>query len=149
MNRRLVVVLFLLLTSSSLAVSSYADVSLGLGYPYVGLRYDFIPQLSAEARYAAGEGINLVAGRGYWNFYQNGGFNFFTGLEAGVIGFDAMEMKGNGAEYGLFLGGEYRIIPALGVALDVAPTIITLHSQEYSNNGLEWVVNAAIYWHVF
>ncbi len=132
-----------------LAPASRAEIGVGLGYPYITVKADFIPEISAEIKYAASEGIYVYAGRGYWNFFRTGMINVFTGIEVGGIGFDTLDVEGTGIEYGLFIGGEYRIIKELSITLDIAPTIINLSSQNTGSNGLEWVINAGIYLYLF
>ena len=76
-----------------------------------------------------------MSGRGYWTFYRGRSFAFFAGAEAGIFGFNTLDLAGNGAEYGLFLGGEYQFLPRLGISLDIAPTLINLHSQVSGSTG--------------
>ncbi len=132
-----------------LATASRAELGVGLGYPYISVKSDFIPEISAEIKYAASEGIYIYAGRGYWNFFRTGKINVFTGIEVGGIGFDTLDVKGTGIEYGAFIGGEYRIIKELGITLDIAPTVINLSSQNTESNGLEWVITTGIYLYLF
>ncbi|MEW6555810.1 MAG: tetratricopeptide repeat protein, partial [Elusimicrobiota bacterium] len=46
-----------------------AEFGVGLGWPYLGVKYNFSQRLGSELRWATGEGINVYAGRGYWNYY--------------------------------------------------------------------------------
>jgi hypothetical protein len=85
------------------------ELSIGLGWPYIALKYNFSKRITSEIKWATGEGINVYAGRGYWNFRTFDRLKLFTGLEAGYITFDTLDIKGTGYESSVFLGGEYFI----------------------------------------
>jgi hypothetical protein len=141
--KRILALLCLCLGSMTTAWGS--DLSLVVGYPYLALKYDVVPAASVEAKAAFGDGVTVLAGRGYWNFYQDSSLRAFTGLEVGSIGFNTLGINGQGFETGLFLGGAYAIMPSFGVTLDIGPTLIQLNSQETTSSGLEWVVTAGVY----
>ena len=123
-------------------------LSIGLGWPYVALKYNFSKRIASEIKWATGEGINVYAGRGYWNFRTFDRLKLFTGLEAGYIIFDTLDMKGSGYEGSVFVGSEYFIFPQkLSFAIDVSPTFIVLKSDDYKIDGFEWIVNLAVYYH--
>ena len=122
-------------------------MGIGLGYPYLGVKYDFSKQIASELRWATGEGINVYAGRGYWNFYSGKKLTGFTGLEGGYISFDTLDMKGIGYEGSVFVGGEYFISNRLSFVMDFSPTFITLKSDEFKIDGIEWVTNLAVYYY--
>lgn len=85
-------VVYLFLTSLiSPAVSAADNLSLGLGYPYISIKYD-LSALSAEGRFVSGSGVQAYVSRGYWNFHQSDNLKGFTGYEGAV-----------------FAGGEYFI----------------------------------------
>jgi hypothetical protein len=131
------------------ASAARAELSVGVGYPYAAVRYDFIPQASAEAKYAFSDGVNVFAGRGYWNFLRTRSLNAFAGLEAGGLNFNTLGIAGTGVEYGAFVGGRYEVLPKLEVSLDLGPSMINLSSQGTDNSGVEWIVTAGVYWRVF
>jgi len=145
-NYKLLIFLFL----SLFAEFSYAgDLSLGLGYPYLSLKYDF-KALSAEGRFVTGSGVQAYAGRGYWNFHQSDKLKGFTGLEAGYIKFDTLDTKGTGSEIALFVGGEYFVAKNFSLLMDFAPTIISSKDSTRSDieaNSVEYVVNFGLYYH--
>jgi hypothetical protein len=127
-----------------------AELSIGIGYPFLGLKYDFMPEIAGEIKYAStGQGIWVIAGRGYWNLLQTDKINVFSGIEFGQINFNHLDISGDGQEYGPFVGIEYNLAANRGLTLDIAPTFIDLKSQGIINNGLEWVITAGFYWRVF
>lgn len=124
------------------------DLSVGLGYPYGSVKYDFT-KLAAEARLVTGGGVKVYAGRGYWNFHRSPGLKGFAGLEAGYITFDTMAMKGTGYECALFVGGSYPVADNFYVLMDFAPTLIVLRHGLYKDvevGGMEYVVNLGFYY---
>jgi len=122
-------------------------LGLGLGWPYFGLKYNFSKRINSEFRWATGEGINVYAGRVYWNFYCDEKMKGFTGLEGGYIGFDTLEMEGNGYEGSVFLGGEYYLTKRLSLELDLSPAFIGLKSDDYRVSGVEFIANISIYYY--
>ncbi|MCX5784056.1 MAG: hypothetical protein NTX59_00015 [Elusimicrobia bacterium] len=140
---KLLIFLFL----SFFAEFSYAgDLSLGLGCPYISLKYDF-KVFSAEGRYITGLGVRAYTGRGYWNFHQSDTLKSFIGLEGGYITFDTRNMKGTGRETALFVGGEYFAAKNLSLLMDFAPTFISLSSGNTGINCVEYVINLGFYYH--
>ncbi|MEW6557411.1 MAG: hypothetical protein AB1349_08665, partial [Elusimicrobiota bacterium] len=125
----------------------YSEVGIGLGWPYLGLKYNFSRRLGSEIRCATGEGINVYAGRGYWNYYSSRKLTGFTGLEGGYISFDTLDTKGTGYEGSVFLGGEYFILKKLSFVIDFSPTFISLKSDDFDIDGTEWVANLALYFY--
>jgi len=145
-----IIFLFLLSTLLPFYLSTclYAgELGIGLGYPYLGVKYNFSERIASEIRWATGEGINVYAGRGYWNFYSGKKLTAFTGLEGGYIKFDTLDTKGTGYEGAAFVGGEYFIYERFSFVLDFAPTFINLKSDEFKIDGIEWVTNLAVYYY--
>lgn len=141
--------ILLTLCLGSLTPAWGADLAVVLGYPYLAVKYNVVPAASLEAKYAFGEGVAVLAGRGYWNFYQEKMLGAFAGLELGHVGFNTLGMEGQGVEAGAFVGGTYEFMPAFGLTLDIGPSMIQLSSQDTNTSGLEWVVTAGIYWNLF
>lgn len=143
-------IVFLLLILLSFSSIGYAGgLSLGLGYPYASLKYDF-PVLSVEGRFVTASGIKAYSGRGYWNYYDHDTLKGFTGLEGGYISFNTLDTNGTGYEGALFIGGEYFLTNWLSLLLDFAPTFISLrHADDSSINvhGIEFVANIGLYLH--
>ncbi|MDD5686275.1 MAG: hypothetical protein PHE88_00380 [Elusimicrobia bacterium] len=139
---------FTLLLSCFLTVLNAGEVSIGLGWPYIGLKYDF-SKLVGEGRFATSDGINVYAGRLYYNFYSADKLRLFIGLEGGYIGFDTLDIKGTGYEGALFVGSEYFITEELSLALDFSPTFIALNSDDVKVDGVEFVCNIALYYRLF
>ena len=128
---------------------SQAAVAIGIGYPYLGVRSDILSGLEAEIKYASSDGIQVSALRGYWDFYRALKFKGYVGAEGGLIGFNAQGLAGAGFEYGIFLGGEYKILENLGLTLDIGPALISLEAKEAEAAGVEWIVTTGIYFNVF
>ena len=121
-------------------------LSLGVGYPYLSLKYDF-KALAAEGRFVSGSGVQAYTGRGYWNFHQSSTLKGFTGLEGGYVKFDTLNTKGTGSEAAAFIGGEYFVGKRLSMMLDFAPTLISLKSGKTDVSCVEYVVNMGLYFH--
>ena len=137
---------FILLVASVIpSVCRAGELELGLGWPYVGLKANG-GKLSGEARIAHNEGINVFAGRLYWNFYSADNLRGFAGPEVGYVRFKTLGLKGTGYETSAFVGGQYFLTQRLSIALDIGPTLVGLKSSGYSVSGIEWVFNSAIYY---
>jgi len=125
------------------AFSETPRFGIGLGYPYFSIKSHPL-----ELKYAAGEGIDVFAGRFYWNFYNDDKIRGFSGIEGGLINFDTLDIEGNGYEGGLFIGGEYFITRKLSLLIDFSPTFISLKSNDnYEASTIEMVVNFAVYYY--
>jgi hypothetical protein len=131
------------------AAAGAAELAVGAGYPFASVKYGPLPAASFEAKYAFGDGITVLAGRGYWNCLITGDLCLFTGLEGGWVGFNTYGLAGQGAEYEAFLGGSYRVLPRLEVSLDIGPAFIQLGAQDQSAAGVQWIVTTAVYWELF
>ena len=145
------VVMFCLLVISPIlpAVCSAEGLSLGAGYPYLSLKYDF-KALAAEARFVNGSGVQAYTGRGYWNYYRSDSLKGFTGLEGGYVKFNALDTKGTGSEVAVFVGGEYFVTKNFSLLMDFAPTLISLKHDTYKDlkaSSIEYVVNFGFYFH--
>jgi hypothetical protein len=106
-------------------------------------------RFGAEAKFAAGSGVNLFAGRGYWNIHKINPVTLFAGAEGGYIKFNTLATKGTGWEASVFAGGKMPLSHWLSISMDFAPMFIKLNSQSTGVNGMEYVVNFAIYIHPF
>jgi len=142
------ILLLILLTNSSILFAE-EKLSIGLGWPYLSVKYNLSKYFSTELRYATGDGINVYAGRFYWNFHRPENIRFFTGLEGGNIDFNTLDIKGNGYEGSIFVGGEYLITKRLSFVMDIAPTFISLNSDNVDVDGVEWVLNMAVHYYIF
>jgi len=133
----------MLIPSFAFAENHGSSLSLGLGYPYVSLRYGAL-----EAKAAFEEGVNVYGGRLYLNLKSKNEVKFFTGIEYDLINFDTEDIKGNGTVFLPFIGGEYFVSNKLSLSLDFGPGYIKLKDAEYSNVsvvGWEWIVNLGIW----
>jgi hypothetical protein len=132
-----------------------AGLSIGVGYPFLSLKYYFNPAFGTEFRFSFGDGINVYAVRGYWSFMKFSDFSIVTGLETGYITFDTMnvynttKVEGTGYEAGPFLGGEYFLDKRLSFMIDFSMPIIGLTSRDITMGGVQWVTNGALYFYPF
>ncbi len=137
MKKAIVIIIFIF---ALVFCAQASEISIGLGYPYLSVKYKPV-----EFRYARADGINVLAGRLYIYFLENSVARAYTGVEAGHIVFNALEMKGKGAEGGIFLGGEYFITKALALSMDIAPTYIAIITEDdYKASKLEIVANISV-----
>jgi len=146
MKKVILLVLILLAFSS---IGNAGGLSIGLGYPYVSLKYDF-SALAFEGRFVTDSGVKVYSGRGYWNYYSSDRLTGFAGLEGGYINFDTLDTKGTGYERAVFLGGEYFVTKSLSLLIDFAPTLISLKHADDSSvkvHGVEFVANIGLYLH--
>ncbi len=137
MKKAVVTIIFLL----AAVICAYSgELSVGVGYPYFSLKYSPV-----ELRYATGDGINVFAGRGYLYFWDNNVTRGYTGVEGGYLKFNTMDMKGTGYEGSIFIGGECFVAESLSLAVDIAPTYISLKSEDnYKAGGMEIVANISV-----
>lgn len=145
----LIISLFFCSYKYSEAVDLSQKFGIGLGYPYLSLKYGISSSFTSEARWAYGEGINVFSGRGYYNFYQEESITGFTGCDIGYIKFDTEGIKGNGYLLMGFVGGEYFFIKDdFSLGLDIGPAFISLNTreigQDFSVDGIEWVFNLGL-----
>jgi len=125
-------------------------LGIGLGYPYICVKYNFIPAISSEIKYATGDGVNVIAGRLYWNFlFPIKGLNIFTGMEYGAVIFNETDMSGTGTEASLFVGGEYFLADRFSFHMDLGPSAISLKNESAGVEGVEWIANLALYYYIF
>lgn len=128
------------------AVCRAEGSSIGMGYPYISLKYDF-PALAIEGRYVTVPGVQAYAGRGYWNFHSGNKLKGFTGLESGYIKFNTLNIRGAGYEVALFAGGEYSVAKNISLMMDFSPTLISLKSGDVNAGGVEYIINLGLYFH--
>ena len=129
--------------------------SVGVGWPYAGIKYYFNNDFGTEARFATSDGINVFAARGYWSFARAGNFSILTGVEAGYVTFNTMNadnslrVSGNGYEIAPFFGSEYFLARQFSLLLDFSMPVIGLSSRNVSVGDLQWVINGGLYFYPF
>ena len=69
---------------------------IGLGHPYLALKYGFNPKLSGEVRIAFGESITVYGIRAYYNFNPETTSVLFLGLEGNGVTFGKEDTAGTG-----------------------------------------------------
>lgn len=138
----LVITCFVILTSTvAYANDPQKKWSIGIGNPYICLKYSTSPKFSIEGRGAFGSGISVYSLRLYRNFPSRDKTTTFIGLEGGTINFDKPDIEGNGYVGMIFLGFERSISKRLTFLFDIGPAYISLSSEETSVEGIEWVYN--------
>ncbi|MEM4367749.1 MAG: hypothetical protein QXO21_01860 [Candidatus Anstonellales archaeon] len=125
------------------------EFALGLGWPYISLKYEFLKKFALETKAATFEGIDVFSLRGYWNFNRYKKLKNFLGTEAGYITFDTLGLTGNGYEFGLFVGSEYFVMKNLSIFCDLSSVFISLSHRKLEVNSIEFVVNLALYWYFY
>jgi len=140
-----IIAYFIILTSTVAHTNEHRRKwSIGLGNPYVSLKYSASPGFSIEGRGAFGSGISVYSLRIYHNFSRRDKTIAFIGGEAGTINFDKPDIEGNGYLGMIFLGFEHFITKRLTFLLDIGPAYISLSSEETSVEGIEWVYNLGV-----
>jgi len=127
------------------------DLSLGLNYPGVGLKYGLSDHVSAELRMQYDPDAQAYGLRGYWHWLGGGGrrLGLYSGLEADYVTFRHEDLSGPGYAVLGFCGVEYYVVSWLSVLLDVGPAWVGVYDpvSGVSAAGLEFVVNAGVYWY--
>jgi len=149
MKRINIAVIFsIILIGCTTPLTSADDISgklgLGLGNPYISLKYGLNSKLAGEIRGAFGSGISVYGIRGYYNFNPESKAVIFLGGEADLISFDIEGISGEGNVLMVFVGLEYFISDKLTLSTDIGPALITVSSEGTSVSGPEWVFNVGI-----
>jgi hypothetical protein len=121
-------------------------IGIGLGNPYISLKYGLSSKLSIEARGAFGSGISVYGARFYYNFNPKDRSVIFIGGEGDFVSFDKEDISGTGYVVYAFVGGEYFITKRFTFNLDIGPAFIGLEEDELnlSVEGIEYVFNLGI-----
>ncbi|PWI46425.1 hypothetical protein CEE45_16910 [Candidatus Heimdallarchaeota archaeon B3_Heim] len=145
MRKRLVMLVLtsLLISITAIPVSA-GRWGIGLGNPYISLKYWTSPRFAIEGRGAFGSGIGVYSVRLYRGFGPKGKTVTFAGVEVGLINFDKEDIEGDGSFGMLFLGFERFISKKMAFSLDIGPAYISLSSEDTSVGGIEWVYNLGI-----
>lgn len=157
--RKIATALFIVLTLSititpfSLAKDTAGKLALGVGWPYLSMKYGLSKILTIEGRGAFGSGIKAYGGRGYFNFSSGNKTILYAGVEADYISFDTEGVEGNGTLYMPFIGGEYFLSKKSSITLDFGPALINLKDSEKIVgektfiSGWEWIINFGLYFY--
>ena len=139
----------LLLPLSAHSGSLLDSLAIGVGYPYLSIKYGLTDKYHLEARYAFSEDIKIYGGRVYSLFGQIDDVSLLAGLEVDYTKFEDDEISGSGTIVYPFVGGEYFVLDKFSVIMDLGPAFISLREDEYdlTVDGFEWVVNLGIYWY--
>lgn len=149
MKKLLLVSLTSLAIIASISITGHTnDLSgrfgIGLGNPYVALKYGFNAKVSGEVRIAFGEGITVYGIRGYYNFNPQSTSVLFLGWEGDAVTFDKEDIAGTGFVLMAFVGIEHFIAKNLTFNFDIGPAYISLESEGTSVGGIEWVYNLGV-----
>jgi len=133
----------------SVPIIGYADdlstrLGIGIGYPYVALKYGFSSKTSGEIRVAFSERIMVYGVRGYHNFNPRDKSVLFIGFELDSVTFEEEHISGDGNVSMLFTGFEHFVSKSLSFCMDIGPAYIILHSGDMDVEGIEWVYNLGI-----
>jgi hypothetical protein len=149
MKRKVVVVTFFLLFIGLGSTFAHANTlekrwGIGLGNPYLSMKYHDSARTAYEIRAAFGTGINVYSARFYQNSELKGKSVTFWGLEAGSIAFTKEDIGGSGYFAMLFFGLERFITKKMTLSFDIGPAYISLSSDDISVEGIELVYNLGI-----
>jgi hypothetical protein len=152
----LILVLFTSLINLKIPSSIHAEslkrrIAIGVGKPYVSLKYGLSPKFSIEARGAFGTGVNMYGARLYYNFTPKDKVVLFFGVEGGYIRFSKDDVSGKGYVIYPCLGGECFILKRLALTLDIGPAFIYLEEDEFnlSIKGVEYLFNLGINFYLY
>jgi len=122
------------------------DLSLGLGYPFLGLKYDF-SDYALEGRFLTRNGIQVYSGRGYWDFYERNKWTAYTGLEAGYVRYGSGRYAAHAYELAPFLGGAYAIDRSFSVSADISPALVFFPGggTDFDIGDLGWYINIGVF----
>jgi hypothetical protein len=153
MRKRIILFLSLITLSAACAdAKGYQDyvnrLAVGIGYPYLSVKYIFTPKVSGELRLASGDGINVTLFRGYYNFYEKDSVTGFYGGDLGQAAFNTQGMAGAGQIISGFVGGEYSINKNLRLVSDLDLSYLNLGSGANSASGIEIVLNIGINYYI-
>ena len=143
----LIAIFISIFNSITIADNLKGRFGIGLGYPYLSLKYGVSSKFTLEARGASGDGIQVLGGRLLFNFNPRNTVVLYLGIERDNITFDTEGISGKGQLMLLFLGGEYFIKKDLTVSMDMGPGVIGLTDSKYSDvnvNGTEWILNIGV-----
>ena len=128
---------------------SAKKLSVTIGNPWFGLKYDISKRFSAELKDVVDPDLNIPTLKGYYNFYKGNKLTGFTGLEYGIISFKSDDVTGTGFLISVFIGSEYKIMPDKSISLDIGYSTIDLKSLNYSVAGPEYILNLGINCYIF
>jgi hypothetical protein len=120
-------------------------LGIGLGNPYISLKYGINSKFSTELRCAYGENILVVGPRFYHNFNPEDRVVIYLGVEGDYVTFDKDNLNGNGYIGMVFVGMEYFSTNNLTFCTDIGPAYVSLSGNNDSEtDGIGWVINLGI-----
>lgn len=130
----------------ALAYDSNKKIGIGIGYPYISIKYGHNTKYSAEARGAFGEGISILGARLYYNFKPVSSIIPFLGIEGDYTMFESDDLSGKGFITYVFAGGEYSISKRISLTMDIGTAYIGIWENDYDLNvrGFEFVFNVGV-----
>ena len=145
-----------IMEQNSQYINEYYKMGVGFGWPYCSILWNFKPNLGIEIRaITAFDDVEMLGGRiNYLLHPKLRSYFWFSGIEYYLIRFDSRlnndetGIRGGGSLIGVFIGGEYLFAQKekLAINIDVGPTYIVLedHYENYSVQGIEWVMNIGL-----
>jgi len=137
---------------SNLSKNLKNKLAVGLGYPYLALKYHVSSKLAFETRGTTGSDIVILGVRTFYNFQYNEICFPYVGLETDYITFNRDITKGTGYLLCLFVGGEYFIKPRFSFVLDIGPVytrVVDKDNKDMYVDGTDWVVNLGLNYYVW
>lgn len=129
------------------AYDSSKKVSLGLGYPYISLKYGVSSHFAIEIRNTTEEGIQIIGGRIYYNVNPFSRSVLYYGIEGDNISFSYTDQNGTGFAGYVFIGEEYFLNKTISLNLDIGPTYTKVIDESQSSiaiEGVDWVANLGL-----
>ena len=138
--------ILLFLTSLFYSAVAKGDISIGLNYPGVGIRYFFTNTTSLELKAQSENNVSAVGLRFYRYFGSGSNMCFFWGLEGDYVTFKGTTSEGTWFATEVLVGGEYFFTKNLSFQADIGPAFISLADKNTTESvsGLEYVINFGI-----
>ncbi|MEW6557302.1 MAG: hypothetical protein AB1349_08105 [Elusimicrobiota bacterium] len=146
MKKIIFLILFTWIASTNIFGESLDNtVGIGLGYPYVSLKYGLSTNISIEGRYAFGKGINVYGGRLYYNFNPDDRLVKYIGMEHNYVLFEQEDVSGDGYVGVGFIGVEYFIKNNLSLNMDLGISYSKLSDKtDVSVEGIDYLLNVGV-----
>jgi hypothetical protein len=146
-----IIFLFLFVLSASshplFAEPIKGRVGIGLGFPYLSLKYGITHQAAFELRCAYMDGILVAGGRLYYNINPQRQLVGYITLEGDYISFRDVEgLSGSGYIFAIFFGGELFASRSVSITGDIGPAYISIKDNDTgaSVNPIQFVANLGI-----
>lgn len=142
----IILTIFLSLSANkALSESLKGKLWIGLGYPYISLKYGTTYNSLIEGRFAFSEKIKVFGGRFYYLFNPEDIAILQLGGEVDYVSFKD-EIEGDGYIFYIFCGLKYFITENLTFNMDIGPAYVNLKEKEFklTISEVDWLFNLGI-----